>query len=67
MTKHFILKKIEEYMDLTLSNGVEFKEMEKLDLRVAEGLFTLVMTDFKTFIEYDDECNLGRSYNAQLN
>ena len=67
MTKHFILKKIEEYMDETLAQGFEFEEIRSLDTEVAEGLFTLIMTDFKKFIDHDDECNFRFDNNSQLN
>ena len=67
MTKHFILKKIEEYMDENLAGGLEFKELNSMEEETADLILTVIMTDFKTFIEHDDECNPGRSYNAQLN
>lgn len=64
MTKHFILKKIEEYMDETLASGLEFNSEEN---ETAEAIFSVIMNDFKTFIEHDEECNIKRHYHLQLN
>ena len=54
-------------MDETLAQGFEFEEIRSLDTEVAEGLFTLIMTDFKKFIDHDDECNFRFDNNSQLN
>ncbi len=64
MTKHFILKKIEEYMDETLASGLEFDNENQ---ETAEAIFSVIMNDFKKFIEHDEECNIKRHYHIQLN
>ena len=50
-------------MDETLTSWLEFIEANE----TAEEIFSVIMNDFKKFIEHDEECNIKRFHHIQLN
>jgi len=51
--KDFVLFMIDDYKDESLAQGLEFKKHGLSD-HATESIFLDIMTDFRKFIEFDD-------------